>query len=107
MHCHFCSDVAYFSVFIRGSLCTVLLHVSKGVNDSEVKYSCIHPSKKVLKEIEVNSCKSRGLNILLPSLQHLNDIDLSFILGSNSSFHKISKALPYHNNVRKLLELIL
>lgn len=81
MHCHFHSDVAYFSVFMS-------------VNDSEVKHSSIHPSKKVLKEIEVKSCKSRGLNILLPSLQHLNDIDLSFILGSNRSFHKISKALP-------------
>lgn len=51
------------------------------------------PVKKVLKEIEVNSCKSRELNILLLSLQHVNDIDLSFILGSNSSFHKMSKAL--------------
>lgn len=69
----------------------VLLYIYKGVNDSEVTiYTLVFSPLKKFQ----NSYKSRGLNILLSSLQHLNDIDLSFILCSNIFFHKISKALP-------------
>lgn len=106
MCCHFCSGVVYFSVFIRCSLCTesYFMHLKEWMTlkSSTVVFSLV---KKVLKEIEVNSCKSRRLNISLPSLQYLNDIDLYF-LCSNSSFHETAKALALHNSARKLLEII-